>query len=238
MKNAWFALVGAMVLLTSCDPSGSSKEVELNDQLDSVSYAIGLDQGIYLSKGLENFPDTLNVDALIEGFVHSMKNGEVRFDDEKGKAIISSFMMAKQEEEKQKQKEKFAGNEQLGKDFLEKNAEEPEVVVTPSGLQYKVITQGTGEKPIDGDQVRVHYEGTLIDGRVFDSSYERGEPIVFGLNQVIAGWTEGLKLMPEGSTYMLYIPQELAYGANPRPGSIIEPYATLIFKVELIEIMK
>ena len=124
-----------------------------------------------------------------------------------------------------------------GEDFLAANALKDGVQVTESGLQYEVITMGNGQKPAAIDKVKVNYEGTLIDGTVFDSSYQRGEPIVFGVNQVIAGWTEALQLMPVGSTFMLYIPQNLAYGERGA-GQQIPPYSTLIFKVELLGIEK
>ncbi len=122
------------------------------------------------------------------------------------------------------------------KQFLEENAKKEGVVTTASGLQYKVLTQGTGARPSSANsEVEVHYEGRLIDGKVFDSSYKRGEPLTFFLNQVIAGWTEGVQLMPAGSTYELYIPAELGYGSRGAPG-VIPPNATLIFKVELIKV--
>ncbi len=120
--------------------------------------------------------------------------------------------------------------------FLADNARQPGVTVTASGLQYRVITQGAGARPASGDsEVEVHYEGRLIDGTIFDSSYQRGESITFFLNQVIPGWTEGVQLMPTGSTYELYIPSNLGYGARGIPG-VIPPGATLIFKVELIRV--
>jgi len=122
-----------------------------------------------------------------------------------------------------------------GEQFLEHNQQRPEVTTTPSGLQYEVITSTLGQKPKATDKVRVHYEGTLIDGTVFDSSYQRGESITFGLNQVIKGWTEGLQLMSIGSKYKLYIPYDLAYGAQGA-GASIPPYAALIFTVELLGI--
>lgn len=122
-----------------------------------------------------------------------------------------------------------------GEAFLVKNALRPEVKVTESGLQYEVLIEGEGEKPSPSERVEVNYEGKLIDGTIFDSSYERGISITFGLDQVIKGWTEGLQLMPVGSTYNLYIPYSLAYGSRGS-GSKIEPYATLVFKVELISI--
>lgn len=127
----------------------------------------------------------------------------------------------------------MAGEE--GKKFLEENAKKEGVSVTPSGLQYKVITEGSGAKPKATDSVVVHYRGTTIDGKEFDSSYKRGEPISFPLGGVIAGWTEGLQLMPIGSKYELYIPYNLAYGERGA-GGVIAPYATLIFEVELLDV--
>lgn len=121
-------------------------------------------------------------------------------------------------------------------DFLENNKGKEGVVTTASGLQYKVVTEGTGRKPTASESVTVHYTGMLTDGRVFDSSVERGQPISFPLNRVIAGWTEGLQLMSEGSKYTLFIPSNLGYGAHGAPGSIIGPNATLIFDVELIRV--
>ena len=115
------------------------------------------------------------------------------------------------------------------------NAKKEGVVELPSGLQYKVITEGTGPKPVDGDKVTTHYTGTLIDGKIFDSSVARGTPATFGVNEVIKGWTEALKLMPEGSKWELYIPYDLAYGPGGRPS--IPPYATLIFEIELIDVV-
>lgn len=124
---------------------------------------------------------------------------------------------------------------EAGKQFLAANAKKEGVTTTPSGLQYKVITMGTGAKPNANSEVEVHYKGTLIDGKVFDSSYDRNQPATFFLSQVIPGWTEGVQLMPEGSKFEFYIPYELAYG--PRgAGGVIPPYATLIFEVELLKI--
>ena len=123
-----------------------------------------------------------------------------------------------------------------GREFLAANAKKPGIITTPSGLQYEVLTQGTGDVPQKTDRVKVHYEGKLIDGTVFDSSIQRGEPAVFGLNQVIKGWTEGLSLMPVGSKWRLYVPQELGYGE--RQAGKIPPYSTLIFDVELLGIEK
>ena len=238
MKKVILILTAIVLTISACDNAGKGSKVTLNNEVDSVSYAIGVDQGIYLSKGLETFPDSLNIEAIIAGFSGSMRDGEVLFDEETGKAILTAFMQKKQAEAQGEQKMEFVGNLEAGNQFLAENANQPGVIITESGLQYKVITEGTGAKPIDGDKIKVNYEGKLINGTIFDSSYERGEPIEFNINQVIPGWTEGLKLMSTGSTYMLYIPQDLAYGENVRPGGPIEPFSTLIFKIELLEIVK
>ena len=129
--------------------------------------------------------------------------------------------------------QKYEVNKLAGEAFLADNAQRPEVKTTASGLQYEVLQEGDGPKPSPTSQVTVHYHGKLIDGTVFDSSVERGTPATFGVNQVIRGWTEALQLMASGSKYRLTIPQELAYGANPHPGGAIQPYAALIFDVEL-----
>ncbi len=129
----------------------------------------------------------------------------------------------------------MADHKAEGQKFLEENAKKEGVHVTPSGLQYKVIEEGVGTRPKATETVKVHYRGTLIDGTEFDSSYKRGEPISFGLNQVIAGWTEGLQLMKTGAKYELYIPYNLAYGERGA-GGVIPPYAALIFEVELLEV--
>ena len=131
---------------------------------------------------------------------------------------------------------KYEAVKSAGEAFLAENAKRTEVQTTASGLQYEILEAGEGAKPGPTSQVTVHYHGTLIDGTVFDSSIQRGTPATFGVNQVIRGWTEALQLMPLGAKYRLSIPQELAYGANPHPGGAIQPYAALIFDVELISI--
>lgn len=128
-------------------------------------------------------------------------------------------------------------NKIRGEKFLKKNAKKSGVVTLKSGLQYKILTAGTGEKPTKEDEVKVHYTGVHINGNVFDSSVEKGEPAIFGVTQVIQGWVEALQLMPVGSKWEIYIPSNLAYGANPRPGGPIKPNEVLIFEVELLEII-
>ena len=238
MKKAIIILAAIILTVSACNNGNKGAKVTLTNEKDSVSYAIGIEQGMRLVKGLETFPDTLNFEAIISGFAESMRGGEVLFGEETGREILTSYMEAQQEKDQANQKVEFAGNLEEGNKFLAQNATEPGVIVTASGLQYKVIEEGNGSKPIEGDKVKVNYEGKLINGTTFDSSYERGEPIEFSINQVIKGWTEALKLMPVGSTYMVYVPQDLAYGENVRPGGPIEPFSTLIFKIELLDIVK
>jgi FKBP-type peptidyl-prolyl cis-trans isomerase FklB len=149
-----------------------------------------------------------------------------------------AYSMSEMESIKAKALEKqYAAEKKANEDFLTENAKKEGVVTLPSGLQYKVVKEGTGAKPTATDKVKVHYHGTNIKGEVFDSSVDRGTPAEFGLNQVIKGWTEGLQLMPVGSKYILYVPYDLAYGAQSR-GDKIGPFATLIFEVELQGIEK
>jgi FKBP-type peptidyl-prolyl cis-trans isomerase FklB len=154
----------------------------------------------------------------------------------KAQELLSRFFAELEAEQQKAAEEAGKVARQAGEKFLAENAKKAGVTVTASGLQYEVITPGTGRKPKATDTVRCHYEGTLIDGTVFDSSYARNEPAAFGLNQVIAGWTEGLQLMNEGAKFRFYIPFNLGYGAQGAGGSI-PPYAALIFDVELLEVL-
>jgi FKBP-type peptidyl-prolyl cis-trans isomerase len=172
---------------------------------------------------------TLDLDQVLEG-MRAIFNGQTPLiSPEEANLHIQRFL------DVQKTK-KYEAVKSAGEAFLAENALRPEVHTTASGLQYEVLQEGNGPKPGPTSQVTVHYHGTLIDGTVFDSSVQRGAPATFGVNQVIRGWTEALQLMSEGSKFRLSIPQELAYGANPHPGGAIQPYATLIFDVELLSI--
>jgi len=194
--------------------------------MDSLSYALGVLMANNLnSQGFEELDKT----SLITAFRAVLDGEETQISQEQANQLVTQHMRAKQEAE-------FAEKKQEGQAFLEKNAQRPEVKVLPSGLQYEVLQEGEGEKPTAESKVKVHYHGTLIDGTVFDSSVERGEPATFGVGQVIEGWTEALQLMPEGAKWKLYIPSDLAYGARGA-GQKIGPYTTLIFEVELLEIM-
>lgn len=176
---------------------------------------------------------TVDIKLIKQGLVNGMKGSNIQMTAEEAQAYLNSTMQKLQEKRMQEQN---GPNKAAGEVFLKENAKKAGVVTTASGLQYEVIKKGTGALPNDTSRVKVHYHGTLIDGTVFDSSVDRGEPAVFGVNQVIKGWTEALKLMPVGSKYKLYIPQELAYGSQSMGN--IKPFSALIFEVELIGIEK
>lgn len=182
----------------------------------------------------------VNIDQLISGLVGTLKNENLAISKLEAGDFVQSKMEAAQEESQRKNEEdlkiEYKDDIEAGEKFLSENAEREEVVALPSGLQYEVIKKGTGAIPTDNDQVKVHYHGTLLDGTVFDSSVDRNEPAVFGVTQVIPGWTEALKLMPVGSKWKVYVPYNLAYGADDR--GTIKPFSTLIFDVELLAIEK
>ncbi len=176
---------------------------------------------------------TVDIKLIKQGLVNGMKGSNIQMTAEEAQTYLNATMQKLQEKRMQEQN---GPNKAAGEVFLKENAKKAGVVTTASGLQYEVIKKGTGALPNDTSRVKVHYHGTLIDGTVFDSSVDRGEPAVFGVNQVIKGWTEALKLMPVGSKYKLYIPQELAYGSQSMGN--IKPFSALIFEVELIGIEK
>ncbi|MEL6986503.1 MAG: FKBP-type peptidyl-prolyl cis-trans isomerase [Bacteroidota bacterium] len=191
---------------------------------DSLSYAMGLTYGKNMkAKGVEN----INGAQLGKGFEDAL-NGKALMDAEEAQRLVQTYII--------KQKEKVtAMMQEEGKAFLAKNGERPEVKTTASGLQYEILTEGTGPIPTKSDKVVAHYEGKLLDGTKFDSSFDRGEPATFPVGGLIPGWVEALQLMPTGSKWRLYIPSDLAYG--PRgAGAVIPPHSTLIFDLELIEI--
>ncbi len=185
-------------------------------------------------KGLMNDSSlVLNMKLIKQGLINGLKGSDIQMTAQEAQAYLNITMQRRQE----KQAEiTYKANKEAGEKFLAENKLRDSVVTTASGLQYKVLKLGKGALPTDTSRVKVHYHGTLIDGTVFDSSVNRGEPAVFGVNQVIKGWTEALKLMPVGSKYRLFIPQELAYGKQDQ--GTIKPFSTLIFDVELISIEK
>lgn len=216
----------AMVANAQDEESGS-----LEGETERLSYTIGMDIGESLSEqGME-----LDLDLLIEAIRASYAGEETRLTREEALAERDAFIQRRQQELEEERAGEAARNLEEGQAFLAENRERDGVQETDSGLQYRVLEEGDGERPVASDQVTVHYRGKLLNGTEFDSSYDRGEPATFALNQVIPGWTEGLQLMREGSRYELFIPAELAYGEQGRPGPI-GPNSTLIFEVELLEI--
>ncbi len=200
-------------------------------ELDKVSYVLGQSiGGDFKRQGLEIDPKifTDSFIAAFNGDQSKMPVGEMQ-------QIMQNFQKSMQDKKQAEQQEAGSKNIEAGKNFLEENSKKEGVKVTESGLQYKVITEGSGKKPALTDTVETNYEGKTLEGVIFDSSYERGQTATFPLNGVIKGWTEALQLMAEGSKYELYIPSELAYGAAGSGGTI-EPYSTLIFTVELIAV--
>jgi FKBP-type peptidyl-prolyl cis-trans isomerase FklB len=212
---------------TTHKPAAGATTVVLRTAQDSLSYSIGL--SIANSLKQQNMTN-INTALLMRAMNDVNKGGKTLMDEQQAQACIYGTM--------QKAKtEKAAGNKKIGQDFLAANKNKPGVVTTPSGLQYTILKEGTGPKPALTDMVRVHYHGTLIDGRVFDSSVERGQPIELAVNGVIPGWTEALQMMPVGSKWKLFVPSNLAYG-DQQAGPMIAPGSTLIFEVELLDIVK
>ena len=204
--------------------------IQLNNELDSVSYLIGRILGENVLRDLSN----ANKELVIKGLSDRLKDNPSICNDPQNKIISAYFQKVEAEKKAILAKEGMKVREE-GIVFLNANKTKTNIQSTPSGLQYEVVVLGKGEKPKATDQVTVHYHGTTTEGKVFDSSVDRGEPATFGLNQVIKGWTEGLQLMPVGSKFKFYIPQELAYGEQS-PSPAIKPYSVLIFEVELLKI--
>jgi FKBP-type peptidyl-prolyl cis-trans isomerase FkpA/FKBP-type peptidyl-prolyl cis-trans isomerase FklB len=225
-KNRLFA-----VALAATVAAAPALAQELESDMDRLSYTVGMDIGNSLSEqGMD-----LDLDLLIDALRASYNGEETLLTREEALAERDKFMQRRQQELAEQRNLDAQRNLEEGQAFLAQNAERDEVTVTESGLQYRVMTEGDGASPQATDQVTVHYRGTLLNGTEFDSSYARGEPATFALNQVIPGWTEGVQLMQEGAKYEFFIPADLAYGEQGRPGPI-GPNATLIFEVELIEV--
>ena len=202
--------------------------------MDKFSYALGLGIGQQLKQmGLKG---TLVINDFAASITDVLEGNDLKVRHQEGQKIVNAFFQ--ELEQKQNAAKAAAGKvaKEEGSKFLAENAKKDGIIVTKSGLQYEVLTEGTGKKPKATDTVRCHYEGRLLDGTVFDSSYKRNAPADFGLQQVIAGWTEGVQLMAEGAKYRFYIPYMLAYGEGGA-GASIPPFATLIFDVELIKVL-
>ena len=210
----------------------AAPKIELKNIVDSVSYAIGLNMATSIKKDFSE----ANFEAFIEGLKSGVKGEGNLIALEKIQEIVGPYFQKKQEAAQAEELKKSESYKTDGIKFLEENKKKVGVIKTASGLQYLVLKEVTGKQPTATSSVTFHYHWTTTDGTVFDSYVDRGQPATFGLNQVIAGWTEGVALMKEGAKFRFFIPQELAYGANPRPGGPIKPYMTLIFDVELISV--
>ena len=216
----------------SAPGAGPAPGIELKDLKQKASYSYGYNMGRTLKAQAIDLDPELIARGLADGF----GGGAAALKDEEIQACLQAFGKQLQAKQASMAGKAATSNKLEGEKFLAENKKKPGVTSLPSGLQIKVLKQGTGPKPKESDTVTVHYEGKLIDGTVFDSSLKRGEPISFPVTGVIAGWTEALKLMPVGSTWQLFIPSNLAYGENPRPGGPIGPNAVLTFEVRLIKI--
>jgi FKBP-type peptidyl-prolyl cis-trans isomerase FklB len=230
MKNLLGVIlfVAAAIFMISCENQGgsSAKDVTLNNELDSVSYAIGIDIATNIKKS--GFED-VNPDAIAKGFADVYAEGDLIMDAQAANTYVMAYFNKARER-------KSAKNLEEAEAFLAENKDKEGVITTESGLQYKIINEGSGPIPVETDKVSVYYKGTLADGREFDGT-QIDNPAQFRVNGVIKGWIEALQLMPVGSKWELYIHPDLAYGANPRQGGIIEPNHMLIFEIELLEIV-
>jgi FKBP-type peptidyl-prolyl cis-trans isomerase FklB len=202
--------------------------------MDKLSYALGLGIGQQLAQ--MDAGSDLNVEDFAQSIKDVLEGRELKVSHREAQELVQNYFAKKEEAMNAERAEKGKAAREEGEKYLAENAKKDGVITLPSGLQYQVLKEGNGKKPSAKDSVKCHYEGFLIDGTVFDSSVQRGEPAVFGLQQVIAGWTEGLQLMQEGAKYRFFIPYRLAYGEGGA-GQLIPPFAALIFDVELIQVM-
>ncbi len=227
IKFLFFCIAGTTLVLTSCKTQ-TIENTKIKTEVDSVCYALGINMAQHLQT--MEIPD-LNLHAIAKGIQDGLSAKEDIMTNQDAIIILNSYFMKIQQQASK-------ANLDAGNKFLEENATKEGVVVDESGLQYKVLVEGTGAMPVETDKVRVHYRGTLIDGTEFDSSFKNDKPAEFKLNQVIRGWTIGLQKMKVGSKYMLYIPSDLGYGERVRQGGPIKPNSVLIFEVELLDILK
>lgn len=233
MKIKSLLLMATIVAFSaaSCQQGFSGKKVNLKTEIDSTSYALGILIGQQNKQGLEGFPggSDIDIEILTQAFFQFLKDEATLMEPAEANEIVGKYFENANNKSAQK-------NLEEGNAFLEKNKARAGVITTASGLQYEIITEGNGPKPTEADVVKVHYHGTLMDGKVFDSSVDRGEPVEFPVGQVIQGWVEALQLMSVGSKWKIYIPGSLGYGERGAGGDI-GPNAVLIFDVELIEIV-
>jgi len=227
-----FVIVAA-ASLASCNTGGGKKDVALNTFEDSASYAVGRTIGANLKSDFEaqKVDDSFDRTLVVAGLADALGDDSTKVSKEDAQKLVDRFF-------EQLNKKRAEENKAAGAAFLEENKSKAGVVTTESGLQYIVLKEGEGDSPTAADQVRVHYTGKLLDGEVFDSSYERNQPVTFYVRSVIPGWTEALQLMKPGAEYKLFIPSDLAYGEQGNPRGGIGPNSTLVFDVKLIDIVK
>jgi FKBP-type peptidyl-prolyl cis-trans isomerase FklB len=225
------ALLGCALTITTLSPAFASQGLET--QKDKLSYTIGLQMGMQLA----TIKEKVDLDTVLMAIKEGQAETKPKLSEEEMRAVMASFQEEMKAEQQAQAVLRASVNKEAAKTFLAENESKEGVITLDSGLQYKVLTKGSGASPAVTDTVRVHYRGSLINGQEFDSTFKRGEPIEFPVNRVIAGWTEALQLMKEGSKWQLFIPADLAYGERGS-GQIIGPNAMLIFEVELLEIKK
>lgn len=228
IKGLVILAVAAAMVVSSCNTKSSVTGTKVKSPEDSLAYALGIANYFYY------MTDSIDIDPVLlaKGMLDA-KDGKNSLDEQAAQGYVMTYMQKRQAEQMKKM---YGKNIDEGEKFLAENKKREGVQETASGLQYEVITMGTGAKPTAVDMVKVHYTGMLLDSTKFDSSVDRGEPAQFGVNQVIQGWQEGIQLMPVGSKFKFYIPYELAYGEQGT--GPIPPFSTLVFDVELIEIVK
>ena len=228
IKGLVILAVAAAMIVSSCNTKSSVTGTKVKSPEDSLAYALGIANYFYY------MTDSIEIDPVLlaKGMLDA-KDGKNTLDEQAAQGYVMTYMQKRQADQMKKM---YGKNIDEGEKFLAENKKRDGVQETASGLQYEVITMGTGDKPTAVDMVKVHYTGKLLDSTTFDSSVDRGEPVEFGVNQVIQGWQEGLQLMPVGSKFKFYIPYELAYGEQGT--GPIPPFSTLTFDVELLEIVK
>ena len=228
IKGLVILAVAAAMIVSSCNPKSSVTGSKVKSPEDSLAYALGIANYFYY------MTDSIEIDPVLlaKGMLDA-KDGKNTLDEQSAQGYVMTYMQKRQADQMKKM---YGKNIDEGEKFLADNKKRDGVQETASGLQYEVITMGTGAKPTAVDMVKVHYTGKLLDSTTFDSSVERGQPVEFGVNQVIQGWQEGLQLMPVGSKFKFYIPYELAYGEQGT--GPIPPFSTLVFDVELLDIVK
>jgi len=236
MKKSLLCLLMSIFVFVNIATSGDSpskQKKELKTEKEKISYSLGVEIG----RSFKALKKEIDMDTLWKGLSDSMHDQKLLMSETESRAVKQKFLTRIQKQRKANQENMADDNKKEGMTFLLENKTKAGVITTKSGLQYIVLRKGDGDKPKATDQVKVHYQGTLLNGDEFDSSYKRGKPATFRLNAVIQGWQEGLQLMSPGSKYKFFIPSELGYGERGA-GNMIGPNATLIFEVELLDIVK